>query len=189
MLYITTQDKHGQNTFDLGSYDYKANRRIFLTGEITDETTERLIREMDYLSSVSSEDITLLINSPGGSVSSGLAIIDAMKRLPCDFRTVCTGITASMAAVIATCGGSKGKRYITPSAEMMIHQPLGGIHGQASDIEVAANRIILIKRKLNKMIAEATGQTLERVTADSDRDRYFDAAEAVEYGLVDGILE
>ena len=189
MISISKTDKQGRSMVDLASHDFVENRRIFISEEITAATAERFIIELEYLSSESEQDVTVYINSPGGSVTAGLAMLDAMKRSRsrCDIATICTGLAASMAAVLAVCGGTKGKRYITPMGEIMIHQPLGGMQGQASDMEVAVNRILRVKKRLNMLLAEASGQPLEKIAADSERDHYMDAAEAAAYGLVDGI--
>lgn len=180
--------KEGRIERDLLSFQFENERVIYLTGEVTDRLAEEILVQIHYLESKSKDDITVYINSPGGSVSAGLAICDAMLTSPCDIRTIVTGIAASMGAFISTCGGNKKKRFITRNGEMMIHQPLGGAQGQASDIELVANHIINTKRKLNQMLALATGRNVCDIARDTDRDYYLSATEALEYGLVDGII-
>lgn len=184
---ITTYDKQGRNSTDLISHEFFEYRRIHLTGEINDTVADEIVAQIEYLGRKSSDDITLVINSPGGAVSSGLAIYDAMKRCGCDVSTVCTGIAASMGAFLLS-SGTKGKRRITPMAEVMIHQPLGGVQGQASDIARAAAHITAAKDKLNRILAGNTGQALDTIARDTDRDTYLNAEEAVSYGLVDKVL-
>ena len=184
---IIITDKQGVHTYDLISAVFERERRIFLDRPIDDTAATEMILQLGYLDKLSDADITLFINSPGGSVSSGLAIIDAMGRCGSDIATVCTGMAASMASVILSCG-TKGKRYVTPLSEVMIHQPLGGTSGQASDIERAAKHITHTKDVLMRILSERTGQTVERLTADCDRDSYFSAEEAVAYGLADSIM-
>ena len=187
-MNITTTDKQGRSMVDLASFDYTDKRRIFIFEAITDETARRVITELDYLDSISSEDITVCINSPGGSVSAGLAILDAMKRCRCDIRTFGTGMCASMGAVLLACGGTNGKREITANCEVMIHQPIGGVQGSAGEVELAAKRIVRTRQRLNRLLAEATGKTEDRVGIDSDRDNFMSADEALKYGLADKIV-
>lgn len=168
------------------SIDFQ-NRIISLTGKITDEVATVINASLRYLVRVNNDDITIYINSPGGSVTAGFAIYDALKSITCDVCTVATGMAASMAAFLLTAGGSRGKRYATHNAEIMIHQPLGGVQGQASDIRIHAENILRIKDKLNKMLSEATGQSLDVIEKDTDRDNYMTATQSVEYGLVDHI--
>ncbi len=185
---ITTVSKTGVTEQNLLNHAFNHNRSIFLNEAVTESSALALIVQLDYLDSHGKGDITLYINSPGGSVSDGFAIIDAMNRCQSDIRTVATGLAASMAAVILSCG-TRGKRLITPYAEVMIHQPLGGIQGQASDIELESRHIVKTKQKLCQLLAENTGKSAEAILSDSDRNYFLDAAAAVEYGLVDGILE
>ncbi|MCL2634090.1 MAG: ATP-dependent Clp protease proteolytic subunit [Oscillospiraceae bacterium] len=185
---ITTIDKQGRSVCDLLSLEFFESRKIILVGEITNGLSMEIISQIEYLDRQNNKDIFLYINSPGGSVSAGLAIMDAMNRSKSDIATVCTGMAASMGAFLTACG-AKGKRYITPYAEMMIHQPLGGARGQASDIERAAANILKTKKILNQIIAEATGKDVQEVTVDTDRDYYLSAEEAVAYGLVDRVLD
>jgi ATP-dependent Clp protease protease subunit len=185
---ITTIDKQGRNMCDLLSIEFLDSRKITISGEITNQNSMDIIAQIEYLSRKSSKDLILYINSPGGSVSAGLAIMDAMNRSQCHIVTVCTGMAASMGAFLVACG-TKGKRYITPYAEMMIHQPLGGALGQASDIERSAAHILKVKQTLNQLMAEMTGNDIDLIVADTDRDYYLNAEEAIKYGLVDKIYE
>lgn len=163
------------------------DRIIFITGEITDNTSNIVISELLYLDSLSNEDISIYINSPGGSVTAGLAIYDTMNYIKSDVKTIVVGMAASMAAFLLACG-KKGKRYALINSEVMIHQPLGGVSGQATDIKIAAERILKMKDKLNKILSEKTGQSLRKITKDTDRDNYMNAIEAKKYGLIDEII-
>ena len=163
------------------------DRIIFITGEITDNTSNIVISELLYLDSLSNEDISIYINSPGGSVTAGLAIYDTMNYIKSDVKTIVVGMAASMAAFLLACG-KKGKRYALTNSEVMIHQPLGGVSGQATDIKIAAERILKMKDKLNKILSEKTGQSLRKITKDTDRDNYMNALEAKKYGLIDEII-
>lgn len=178
--------KSGRSTAELASVLYEENRMIFLAGEITDGLAAEIVQLILYLSRRGREDITLVINSPGGSVSGGLAIYDAMKGCGCSVATYCQGMAASMGAFLLA-AGDKGKRFVSPNSEVMIHQVLGGVQGQATDIQIAAARICAKKKKLNKMLSEMTGQPLERIEHDTDRDYFMDAEEAMRYGIVDQI--
>ncbi len=184
---VVEQTDRGERSYDIYS-KLLEERIIFITGEINDVVANTVVAQLLYLEAKdSSKDINVYINSPGGSVSAGLAIYDTMNFVKCDVSTICIGLAASMGAFLL-CGGTKGKRYALPSSEIMIHQPLGGAQGQASDIEIQANHIINIKRKLNSIIAENTGKPLEQVERDTDRDNYLTAEEALEYGLIDKIF-
>jgi ATP-dependent Clp protease protease subunit len=163
------------------------DRIIFITGEINDNTSNIIISELLYLDSLSNEDISIYINSPGGSVTSGMAIYDTMNYIKSDVKTIVVGMAASMAAFLLA-SGTKGKRYALTNSEVMIHQPLGGVSGQATDIKIAAERIIKMKDKLNKILADKTGQSLRKITRDTDRDNYMSAFEAKKYGLIDEII-
>ena len=163
------------------------DRIIFLTGEINDTTANIIISELLYLDAKSHEDIYLYINSPGGVVTSGLAIYDTMNYIESDVKTICTGIAASMAAFILS-SGTKGKRCALKNADVMIHQPLGGMEGQASDMKIACERILKIKDKLNHILAKNTGKSLKQIEKDTDRDNYLSSEEAKKYGLIDQIL-
>jgi ATP-dependent Clp protease protease subunit len=164
------------------------NRVVFLVGEINHASASRAIMQMMYLQSVKGDqDINFYINSPGGVVDDTLAIYDVMKFLTCDVATYCIGRAESGGAIVLA-AGAKGKRYILPNAKVMIHQPYGGVYGQTSDIEIQAEEILKTKETLNKILAKCTGQSVERVTEDAERDKFFDAHAAKEYGLVDEVL-
>ena len=179
-------DKHGRQFMDIESILFMQNRIVFITDVIDDALASNIIKQLIYLASVSNEDITVVINSPGGSVTAGMAIYDTMSGIPCDVSTVCLGMAASMGAFLLA-AGTKGKRYATPNSEVMIHQPLGGAQGQASDIAIVADQIMKTKNKLNRILASNTGQSLEKIQADTDRDFYMSAEEAKSYGIVDGV--
>lgn len=171
----------------LVSKELSADRTIYLVGEVNDMTALNIVTQLRYLASRSDEDITMYINSPGGSVSAGMAIYDMMKYgIRCDICTVATGVAASMGALLLA-AGTKGKRYATPNAEIMIHQPLGGVQGQAADISLVAEHIQHIKKRLNGILAEACGKTLDELTHDTDRDNWKTAEDALRYGLVDHV--
>ena len=163
-------------------------RVIMVFGEIDEDMAATVIAQLLYLESMdSSKDIQMYINSPGGSVSAGLAIYDTMRHIHCDVATICVGMAASMGAFLLA-GGAKGKRFALPNAEIMIHQPSGGAKGQATEIEIVAKQILRTKEKLNKILSENTGQPYEKVAADTERDNWMSAEEALEYGLVDKII-
>lgn len=182
---IYTVNKKGKRTQDVFSYEFENNRKINLIDEITSQVSTEIISQLEYLDSICKKNIYLYINCPGGNVPDGLAIIDAIERCQSNVITVCTGIAASMAAVIFSFGT---KRYITPYAELMIHQPLGSIAGQAADVELMARHINSKKELLNTLLAEKTGQSIETIYRDTDRDFYLDAEAAIEYGLADAVL-
>lgn len=184
---IVTVSKSGRDGLDLLSYEFSKKRKIFLFSEIDDNVAMEIISQLEYLDSEGKEEIKLYINSPGGSVSAGFAIVDAMTRCRSDVSTICTGIAASMGAFILSCG-TKGRRFATPLSEIMIHQPLGGAQGQATDIQLAAEHITKIKNKLHEILAENTGQNIETISRDCDRDFWMNAEEAVKYGIVDSLL-
>lgn len=164
------------------------NRVVFLIGEINHASASRVIMQMLYLQSVKrDQDINLYINSPGGVVDDTLAIYDIMKFLTCDVATYCLGRAESGGAIVLA-AGRKGKRFILPNAKVMIHQPYGGVYGQAADIEIQAEEILKTKETLNRILSEATGQTIERITEDAERDKFFTAREAKAYGLIDEVL-
>lgn len=164
------------------------DRIIFLTGEINDAIANSVVAQLIYLEGKNPDkDIFLYINSPGGSVSAGLAIYDTIKYIKCDVSTICIGIAASMAALLLS-SGAKGKRVVLPHGEVMIHQPLGGAQGQASDIQIQAQHIQSIKSTLNEILAENTGKDIKKIEVDTDRDNYMSAKQALEYGLVDKIF-
>jgi ATP-dependent Clp protease protease subunit len=186
--YVIEQSNRGERSYDIYSRLLK-DRVIFLGSEINDEVANSIVAQLLFLASEDSEkDISIYINSPGGSVSAGFAILDTMNFIKPDIQTICVGMAASMASIILT-SGAKGKRLSLPNGEVMIHQPLGGAQGQASDIEISAKHILKTKKKLNTIIAETTGQTYEQVVKDTDRDNFLTAEQAKEYGLVDKIIE
>lgn len=168
------------------TYELSYRRRIYLIGEINGGSAAGIITQLYTLNDISHDDITLIINSPGGSVSDGNAVIDAINQIECKVSTVCTGVAASMAAIILA-SGTKGKRFITPRAEVMIHQPLGGVQGQASEISKMCDHILKTKRDLAVFLSERTGKAVDLITNDMDRDYWMTAAEAVNYGIVDAI--
>ena len=172
--------------FDLYSRLLK-DRIIFVSGEITDESANIIVSELLYLDSLSHDEINLYINSPGGSISAGMAIFDTMNFIESDVRTTVIGMAASMAAILAS-NGTKGKRCILENSEVMIHQPLGGVQGQATEINIVANRILKLRQKLNKILAKNTGQKLSKIETDTERDIYLSSIEAKKYGLIDIIL-
>jgi ATP-dependent Clp protease protease subunit len=185
---VVEQTAKGERSYDIYSRLLK-ERVIFLCGQVEDHMANLIIAQLLFLESESPDkDIYLYINSPGGSVTAGMAIYDTMKFIKPNISTVCIGQAASMGAFLLS-GGEKGKRYCLPNARVMIHQPLGGFQGQASDFEIHAKEILFIKEKLNTLMAEHTGKTIEQLSQDTDRDNFLSAEAAVEYGLVDSILE
>lgn len=185
---VVEQTAKGERSYDIYSRLLK-ERVIFLCGQVEDHMANLIVAQLLFLESESPEkDIYLYINSPGGSVTAGMAIYDTMKFIKPNVSTVCIGQAASMGAFLLS-GGEKGKRYCLPNARVMIHQPLGGFQGQASDFEIHAKEILFIKEKLNRLLADHTGQPIEKVSHDTDRDNFLSAEAAVEYGLVDAILE
>lgn len=176
----------GERSFDIYSRLLK-ERIIFVAGEVRDEMANLIVAQLLFLQAEDpNKDITLYVNSPGGSVTAGLAIIDTMHHIKPDVSTVCMGLAASMGSLILS-QGTKGKRYILPNAEVMIHQPSGGAYGMASDIDITAKQILKIRERLNKMMSKATGQKLDKIAKDMDRDFYMDAQEAKKYGIVDKV--
>ncbi len=163
------------------------DRIIFISGEIDDNLSNIVIGELLYLDSISNDDIYLYINSPGGSITSGMAIYDTMNFIKSDVSTICIGMCASMGAFLLS-SGSKGKRIALKNSEIMIHQPIGGVQGQATDMKIAAERIIKTKEKLNKIISKNTNKSLKKVEVDTERDFFMDSKEALEYGLIDKII-
>ena len=188
MLIPTVLEKSNQweSANDISSRILK-NRIILLSGEIVDNTANVVIAELLYLDSSNNDDISLYINSPGGSVSAGMAIFDTMNYIKSDVSTICIGMAASMAAFLLACGKS-GKRYCLPNSEVMIHQPLGGVQGQATEIKIVAERIIKLKNKLNQILSEKTNKKLSEIEKDTDRDYYMNSQEALEYGIIDKII-
>ena len=186
--YVVEQTGKGERTYDIYSRLLE-DRIIFLTGEINDAVADTVVAELIYLEGKDpNKDICLYINSPGGSVTAGLAIYDTMNYIKCDVQTICIGLAASMGAFLLS-SGAKGKRFALPNSEVMIHQPLGGAQGQASDIKIQADHILKTKKKLNEILSRNTGRDYETVERDTDRDNYLSAAEAKEYGLIDEIFD
>lgn len=183
---VVEKTSNKEYAFDLYSRLLK-DRIVFVSGEINDENANIIVSELLYLDSLSNEEISLYINSPGGSISSGMAIFDTMNFIKSDVRTIVIGMAASMAAVLAS-NGKKGKRCILKNSEIMIHQPLGGVSGQATEIGIVANRIFKLREKLNKILASNTGKPLKEIENDTERDTYLDSYEAKKYGLIDIIL-
>ena len=178
--YVIEQTSRGERSYDIYSRLLK-ERIIFLGEEVTDASASVIIAQLLFLEGEDPEkDIHLYINSPGGSVSAGLAIYDTMQYIKCDVSTICIGMAASMGSFLLS-GGKKGKRYALPNAEIMIHQPLGGAQGQATEIQIAAEHILKTRQKLNTILAENTGQSLEKIQADTERDNFMSAQEAKEY--------
>ena len=188
MLIPTVIEKSsmGERAYDIYSRLLK-NRIILLSGEINDDTANVIIAQLLYLDSISNDDISLYINSPGGSITSGMAIYDTMNLIKSDVSTICVGMAASMAAFLLSCG-KKGKRYCLSNSEVMIHQPLGGVNGQATEIDIVAKRIINLRSKINSILAKNTKRNLKQIEKDTDRDYYMDAKNALEYGIIDKIL-
>lgn len=185
--YVVEQTNKGERSYDIYSRLLK-DRIIFLGEEVNDVTASLVVAQLLFLESEDpNKDISLYINSPGGSVTAGMAIYDTMQYIKCDVSTICLGMAASMGAFLLA-GGKKGKRYALPNAEIMIHQPSGGAKGQATEIQIVAENILKIKKKLNTMLSENTGQPYEKVAADTERDNYMSADEALAYGLIDGVI-
>lgn len=186
--FVVEQSGRGERSYDIYSRLLK-DRIVFLGTEIDDSVANVVVAQLLFLESEDPDkDISLYINSPGGSVSAGLAIYDTMQYIHPNVSTICLGMAASMGAVLLTAGAS-GKRFALPNAKIMIHQPMGGMQGQASDIEIHAKEIVKTREILNKILAKHTGQPLEKITTDTDRDYYMTAEEALSYGLVDKIIE
>ena len=185
--YVIEQTNRGERSYDIYSRLLK-DRIIFLGEEVNDVSASVIVAQLLFLESEDpSKDISLYINSPGGSISAGMAIYDTMNYIKCDVSTICIGMAASMGAFLLS-GGAKGKRMALPNAEIMIHQPLGGAQGQATDIKIVADHIVKIKSKMNTLLAQHTGQPLSVIEADTERDNYMSAEEAKAYGLVDDII-
>ena len=185
--YVVEQTSRGERSYDIFSRLLN-DRIIVLSDEVNDATASLVVSQLLYLEGQDPEkDISLYINSPGGSVTAGMAIYDTMQYIKCDVSTICMGMAASMGAFLLS-SGTKGKRIALPNSEIMIHQPLGGAQGQATEIEIAAQHILRTKKKLNSILAENTGKTIEQIAADTDRDNWLTAQEAQEYGLVDKVL-
>ena len=185
---VIEQTNRGERSFDIYSRLLK-DRIIFLGEEVNDVTASLVVAQMLFLEAEDPDkDISLYINSPGGSITSGMAIYDTMQYIKCDVSTICIGMAASMGAFLLA-AGAKGKRFALPNSEIMIHQPLGGMQGQATDIKIHADRIIKMKHTLNSIPSERTGKSLEQITNDTERDNFMSAFEAKEYGLIDEVIE
>ena len=185
---VIEQTNRGERSYDIYSRLLK-DRIIFLGEEVNDVSASLIVAQLLLLEAEDPDkDISLYINSPGGSITAGMAIYDTMQYIKCDVSTICIGMAASMGAFLLA-AGAKGKRFALPNSEIMIHQPLGGMQGQATDIKIHADRIIKMKETLNTILSERTGQTLEQITKDTERDNFMSAYEAKEYGLVDEVIE
>lgn len=185
---VVEQTGRGERSYDIYSRLLK-DRIIFLGGSINDDVANLLIAQLLFLESEDPEkEIYIYINSPGGSITAGMAIYDTIQYIKCDVVTICVGLAASMGAFLLA-SGTKGKRFALPNAEVMIHQPLGGAQGQATDIEIQAKRIIKMKEDLNRILAERTGKSIEKIERDTDRDNFMTAAEAVDYGIIDEVMK
>ncbi|WP_034446199.1 ATP-dependent Clp endopeptidase proteolytic subunit ClpP [Butyrivibrio sp. AE2032] len=186
--YVIEQTSRGERSYDIYSRLLK-ERIVFLGEEVNSTSASIVVAQLLFLEAEDpNKDIHMYINSPGGEITSGMAIYDTMHYIKCDVSTICIGMAASMGAFLLA-GGAKGKRMALPNAEIMIHQPLGGTQGQATEIEIAAKHIIRTKEKLNRMLAENTGKPYEQVAADTERDNWMTAQEALDYGLIDSIVE
>lgn len=183
---ISEYHKTGVINKDLFSGFFQ-ERIVFLFGEVTDEMSITIISQLLYLDSMNHEDITLYINSPGGSVSAGLAIYDTMNYIKSDVKTICIGMAASMASLLLA-AGTKGKRSCLINSDVLIHQPLGGVSGQATDIEILSNRMMVIKKRVSSILAKCTGQTIETILKDTERDNYLTSQQAKDYGIVDEVI-
>ncbi|MBE7065451.1 MAG: ATP-dependent Clp endopeptidase proteolytic subunit ClpP [Ruminococcaceae bacterium] len=186
--YVVEQTSRGERSYDI--YSRLLNDRIIvLSDQVDDATASVVVAQLLFLESENPDkDIQFFINSPGGSVSAGFAIYDTMKFIKCDVSTICVGRAASMGAFLLA-AGTKGKRLALPNSEIMIHQPLGGISGQATDVKIAADHIVNTKNKINRILSEVTGQPFDKIVADTDRDNYMSAEEAMKYGLIDRVIE
>ena len=186
--YVIEQTSRGERSYDIYSRLLK-DRIIFLGEEVNDVSASVIVAQLLFLESEDpGKDIHLYINSPGGSVTAGMAIYDTMQYIKCDVSTICIGMAASMGAFLLA-GGAKGKRYALPNSEIMIHQPSGGARGQATEIQIVAENILKIKKKLNEILAENTGQPYDVIAADTERDNYMSADEAKEYGIIDAVIK
>ena len=184
---IVEKEINGERSYDIFSKLLK-DRIILLSGEIDDNSANSVIAQILYLDSLNNDDINIYINSPGGSVTAGMAIYDTMNFVKSDVSTICLGMAASMGAFLLS-SGTKGKRFALPNSEIMIHQPLGGVQGQATEIKIVAEQILKTKNKLNKILAKNTGQNIKKIENDTDRDHFLDATEALEYGIIDKVIK
>ncbi len=186
--YVVEQTGHGERSYDIFSRLLK-DRIIFLSDEVNDATASLVVAQLLFLEGEDPDkDINFYINSPGGSITAGMAIYDTMQYIKCDVSTICVGMAASMGAFLLT-AGAKGKRIALPNSEIMIHQPLGGTQGQATDIKIHADRIIRMREKLNSIMSERSGQPLDVIMRDTERDNFMTAQQALEYGLIDKVIE
>ena len=186
--YVVEQTNRGERSYDIFSRLLN-DRIIVLSDEVNDATASIVVAQLLYLEGQDPEkDISLYINSPGGSVTSGMAIYDTMQYIKCDVSTICMGMAASMGAFLLS-SGAKGKRYALPNSEIMIHQPLGGARGQATEIKIVADHILKTRERLNRILSQNTGRPIEEIARDTERDNYLTAQEAMEYGLVDKVIE
>ncbi len=186
--YVVEQTGHGERSYDIFSRLLN-DRIVMLCDEVNENSASLVVAQLLYLEGQDPDkDIHLYINSPGGNIKDGMAIYDTMQFIKCDVSTICIGMAASMGSFLLA-AGAKGKRMALPNSEIMIHQPLGGTQGQASDIKIQADHILYIRGKMNKMLAEMTGQSIETIEKDTDRDNYMSAEEAVKYGLIDKVIE
>ena len=186
--YVIEQTGHGERSYDIFSRLLN-DRIILLSDQVNDTTASLIVAQLLYLEGQDPDkDIHLYINSPGGSVTSGMAIYDTMQYIKCDVSTTCIGMAASMGAFLLA-AGAKGKRYALPNSEIMIHQPLGGTQGQASDIKIHADHILYIRGRMNQMLSEMTGQPLETIEKDTERDNYMSAQQAKDYGIIDKVID
>ena len=184
---VIEQTNKGERSYDIYSRLLK-DRIIFLGGEVTDDEANLIVAQMPFLEADDPDkDISLYINSPGGSITAGMAIYDTMQYIRCDVSTICIGMAASMGAFLLA-AGAKGKRRALPNGEILIHQPLGGARGQATEVAIHAEQLIKTREKMNKILAERTGQTVEQIALDTERDHYMTAEEALKYGLIDEII-
>ena len=183
---VIDKENGNERSYDIYSRLLK-NRIIILSGEIDDNLANCVVAQLLYLDSLNHDDISIYINSPGGSITSGMAIYDTMNFIKSDVSTICIGMAASMAAFLLS-SGEKGKRFILPNAEVMIHQPLGGAQGQATEIKIAAERILKLRDKLNHMLSQNTNQPLEKIEQDTERDNFMNSQEALNYGIIDKII-
>ncbi len=185
---VVEQTNRGERSYDIFSRLLK-DRIIFLSEEVNDVTASLVVAQMLFLEGADPDkDINFYINSPGGSITAGMAIYDTMQYIKCDVSTICIGMAASMGAFLLS-AGTKGKRFALPNSEIMIHQPLGGMQGQATDIKIHADRIIRMKSTLNQILSDRTGQPLEKIQQDTERDNFMTAVEAMNYGLIDKVIE
>ncbi|MBE6157607.1 MAG: ATP-dependent Clp protease proteolytic subunit [Firmicutes bacterium] len=184
---VLDKDLDGERSYDIFSRLLK-ERIIFISGEINDNLANSVVAQILYLDSLNHDDISIYINSPGGSITSGMAIYDTMNFVRSDVSTICIGMAASMGAFLLS-SGTKGKRYALPNSDIMIHQPLGGASGQATDIKIVSDRIIGLRKKLNRILSKNTGINIRKIERDTERDNYMSSKEALEYGIIDKIIE